>query len=92
MSADNTIVVLGTLGVNRIRQYRVAHVQAWDNFDYYKNNEPEKVHEYLGDIFGKCKVHESLREAEAEAHELLKKISYVEYGIIVEETDYEWFS
>lgn len=99
MSADNTIVILQTKRTfikegngnlnHRILHhvYRVAHVQAWDNFDYYKNNQLYNLGAYLYDIFGKSKVHLTKTDALNEAEELLKKIGYVEYGIQIIDPD-----
>jgi hypothetical protein len=70
--------------------YRVAHVLAWDNFDYYKRNSPMLVGSYLDQIFGDSEVYYTLGEALEEAHALVEKIGYVEYGVIV--VDFSEFS
>lgn len=99
MSADNTIVVLGTkrtftqegnIYYNHKPEhmvYRVGHVGAWDNFDYYQRKQPYNLGAYLLDIFGKSKVFLDKQEALAYAYELESSIGYVEYGIQVEEMD-----
>jgi hypothetical protein len=95
MSSDNTIVILATTrrwkkdgeygrtykqGTTTV--YRVAHVQAWDNFRYFRKNEPMLVGSYLDMIFGKSEVYETLEEAYAKAEEIEKEENFVEYGIV----------
>lgn len=99
MSADNTIVVLGTkrtfiqegnVYYNHGPEhmvYRVAHVQAWDNFDYYQREQHYNLGAYLIDTFGESKVFLDKQEALTYAYELESSIGYVEYGIQVEDTD-----
>ena len=99
MSADNTIVVLGTvseykqegpwrLRVPKYKVYRVAHVQAWDNFDWYKENQPYNLGHYLWSEFKGSKVYRSRDRALDAAGRLLECFGYVEYGIQAVETEY----
>lgn len=99
MSADNTIVVLGTLAANvkarepivGKRVYRVSHVQAWDSFQWYQDNAPDEIEDYLHDVFDGCKPYLS-REAAMEkalnlADDLAKQGLPLEYGIICKDVD-----
>jgi len=100
VSADNTIVILQTWSnvewldgyackcVEPYKVWRVAHVQAWDNFEWFKENQPYNVGAFLDNIFGKCKKHKTLDAALVEANNLYEEIGYVEYGIQVVNTDY----
>jgi len=95
MSADNSIIVLTTtrrwIRVDEsARQYgkstpvyRVSHVQAWDDFEYYKENAPFLVGSYLDFVFKDSPVFEDFSEAVKYAQQLEEKIGYVEYGIIL---------
>ena len=98
MSADNTIIVLGTKsswkreGLTNYRVpertvYRVGHVQAWDNYDWYCENQPYNLGAYLHSIFKDCIVHEDRQQAMNLAYKMQELIGYVEYGIQVVETD-----
>ncbi len=101
MSADNTIIILGTYSQwdkqpNGMRNnlfkarkvYRVAHVQGWDQLEYLKQHQPYNVGAYLLQCFKDSKIHEDLKEAMYAANDLLLTIGYVEYGIQVLDTDY----
>lgn len=96
MSADNCIAILKTTdkfikeneytltntfgkGVNA---YRVAHIQAVDNFQYYIENEIHNLGAYLRSEFGKAQPVYDPDEAFKIAHKLLDSVHYVEYGII----------
>lgn len=103
MSADNTIIILGTKSkwkhkgdtsyqVPERKVYRVAHVQTWDNYYWYQENEPYNVGAFLYSVFKHSVVHESLEDANNEAFELYNNVGYVEYGIQVVETDYVFYS
>ena len=54
MSADNGIYVLQTrkaVSCGYIEyEYRIAHTQAIDNFDYYEKISTKKLKEYMADI------------------------------------------
>lgn len=102
MSADNSIIVLTTTrrwfrADEYTRQYgtstpvyRVAHVLAWDNFEYYKENAPFLVGSYLDLVFKDSPVFEELSEAVKYAQRLEEEIGYVEYGTIF--VDFREFS
>ena len=99
MSADNTIVILSTLSewkkedgcskrVPKRRVYRVAEVSAWDNFEWYSDNQLYNLGFYLWVCFKHSAVYETEKEAFQRADELLKELGYVEYGVAYCETDY----
>ena len=99
MSADNTIVVLGTVSeykqegswrhrVPKYKVYRVAEVQAWDNFEWYKENQPYNLGYYLWSEFKDCIVYDSLEHAVGIAELLQEQTDFVEYGIQVVNTEY----
>lgn len=99
MSADNAIVILGYISetvkegdfyipVEPYKVYKVAHVQAWDNFEWYKKNQPYNVGWYLNEVFKESKVFTYFDVAVSEAQRLEEEIGYVEYGVVFEETDY----
>lgn len=96
MSADNCIAILKTTD-NFIKEneytlvntfgkgiiaYRVAHIQAVDNFQYYLENEIHNLGAYLQSEFGNSEVFYSKEKAYHKAGEILDSIYYVEYGII----------
>lgn len=101
MSADNTIVILAT---NRTfkeqdkytwithqplhKVYRVANVKAWDDFEWYKENQPYNAGAYLLENFRCSAVFLDYKDALKYAEDMLKAVGYVEYGIQVEDTDY----
>ena len=80
MSADNTIVILETHG-----KYRVAHIQAAENIEYYWNDDRDSLDEYLITMFGKSKVHDLIFDSWSEAQDIEEKLYldglFVEYGI-----------
>lgn len=79
MSADNTIVVLQTIGQDRRPEYRVAHVQAAENIMYHYNRTFRDW--YVKSEFGTCRVYRNLAAALRRADWLLAAQHYVEYGI-----------
>ena len=92
MSADNGIYILETyqnsekIGAFQVRckpylVYRVAATQAFDNLDWYENEETYNVGCYLASVFGKSKVYLTEASALEEAARLHSKEDYVEYGI-----------
>lgn len=103
MSADNTIVILGTVTnwkkhpsgfmekIPTKKVYRVTHVHAWDNYDYYLNNEIYNLGCYLNLVFEHSPVFDNLDEATSYAWKLHDEIGYVEYGVQLLETDYVFF-
>lgn len=63
--------------------YRVAHVQAIDNLDYYKEKQLYNLGAYMHDTWGESEVFTDEGTALVEAHRLAKEIEYVEYGVSV---------
>lgn len=104
MSQDGTVVVLGTKSTRRNDPrgfsetypertvYRVEFLQAWDNFKWYKDNQPYNVGAYLVEQFGHCKPIDNFLDAMRKANEIADDIGYVEYGICVVETDYVFYN
>jgi hypothetical protein len=96
MSADNCIAILKTtdkfkiVGPGHLKNlfgegiiaYRVAHIQAHDNYEWYKDNEIHNLGCWFADLFKKSEVFYSKDEAAKRVVELLRKVDYVEYGII----------
>ena len=96
MSADNTILVIETkrtaLEESKGRftngkpntVFRVAHVQAADNLEWYKKNQPYNLGAWLYERFKDSDVIPGTDKelAETRAQELLKEYEYVEYGIV----------
>ena len=71
------------------RVYRVAHVQAWDNFEYYKEHAIYNLGYYLLEIFPSTSPeYESKESAMIAAVKLMNEVGYVEYGIQIVDTDY----
>lgn len=102
MSADNTIIVLGTWKGREStgndyefhapkKVYRVSHVGAWDKFKWYQQNQPENIGAYLAATFSANLRYNNLQDAMYVANTYLKMIGYVEYGIQVVETNYTFF-
>ena len=101
MSADNTIVVLGTVSewvtdgamITRAPKhevYRVAHLQAWDNFEWYKEKQQYNLGHYLWCCFRESAVYTDKASALIAAERLYNEIGYVEYGIQIVDTEYEF--
>lgn len=96
MSADNCIVILKTTDKFKkenkytstntfgkgIIAYRVAHIQAMDNFDWYAENEIHNLGYWMQCEFGDSAPLYDPDEAYKIAHKLLNSIPYVEYGIV----------
>jgi hypothetical protein len=104
MSADNGIYILSTIRNRREtsqgcwgerfehRVYRVAHAQAIDNFQWYKDHEPYNIGAYMVDTWGKSVVYTSAEDALHAAEELAKTIEYLEYGIVsITNTQYVFY-
>lgn len=96
MSADNCIAILKTTD-NFIQEnentftntfgkgiiaYRVAHIQAADNFNYYVENEIHNLGYWMQSEFKNIAPLYDYDEAFKIANKLLDGISYVEYGIV----------
>lgn len=75
---------------DRIDAWRVAHTQAIDNFDWYRDNQLYMLGHYMISVWGQSPVFYNLDEARAYARELCDSIDYVEYGIVeIDATDYD---
>lgn len=92
MSADNGIYILKTKRTRRLEGnawvkapthfvYRVAHVQAFDNFDWLKENQPYNLGAYMADVWGKSEIYPEEMAAFHAADALYQSIDYVEYGV-----------
>lgn len=105
MSADNGIYILKTsdkfkkvskgllenLFYDRIIAYRVAHIQAADNFDWFVLNELHNLGAWMKDVFGDSTVIYDNKEAFQHAQSLLGTIDYTEYGICtIDATSYNF--
>lgn len=95
MSADNCVAILkttdkfkveGNIHYNTfgegITAYRVAHIQAMDNFDWYVANEIHNLGAWMQSEFGKSEIFYTKQEAYKKAGNMLDSIDYVEYGIV----------
>ena len=104
MSADNGIYILKTLRTRRNDDgrgwvksdpypvYRVAVVQAIDNFDWYEKNQFYNLGAYMKDTWGNSHPFESYDEAFAFAKRMAEGGSrYLEYGVSTIDTDYTFF-
>ena len=102
MSADNGIYILKTIRTRKLDGfawvktepypvYRVAHVGAIDNFDWYKENQSYNLGAYMKDIWGNSPVYENKAEALGYASQMEKDIRILEYGISTIETDYVFY-
>ena len=96
MSADNALVVLVTtdeimfIGDMKIPQpegrtvYRVAEVQASENFEWFHENEPERLPEYMKNIWGRSPVFYDKELAwkyvRAKETEIFENEGILEYG------------
>lgn len=95
MSADNGIYILKTVshfqkikaGVFKnlfeetIPHYRVAHLQAIDNLDYYLKNAPYNLGAFVYESWKRSPVFETEAEALEYAKNLADKQDVLEYGI-----------
>ncbi len=101
MSSDNGVYILRTLRTRKETQkgvwsksepysvWRVAHVGAIDNFDWYLNNATYNLGAYMKDIWGNSPVFESEDEAITYANILAKDIEPLEYGVSVINVPYD---
>lgn len=95
MSADNGIYVLVTkrtrtqengVIINDGKEhlvYRVAHVQAIDNFGWYEENQIYNLGTYMKETWGASEVYKTPEAAMAKAFEMSKLYPILEYGIQV---------
>ena len=82
MSADNTVIILFSKDDAGKQEYRVGHVQAAENFDWFiQEKKFAKLNDWLLHYFGNAQVHSSYEEAMREAREVHGSYDYVEYGI-----------
>lgn len=96
MSSDNCIAVLITTDKFQkidehtyknmfdkpIETYRVAHIQAVDNFEWYEKNEIHNLGNWMADNFRNCEPIYDASDAQKYARDLQRKIGYTEYGIV----------
>jgi len=94
MSADNGIYILHTKdrymktgrgmwktiegGVNA---WRIAHVQAIDNFDWYRTQEPHNLGHYMAEVWKNSPVFYKKEQAIRAAHKLAGEYNHLEYGV-----------
>lgn len=105
MSADNCIAILETTDkfkvVNKsmkknmfkkgIRAWRVAHIQAVDNYDWYVKNEIHNLGCWLNDLFGGSEVFYDRDKAVTTAYQLDADTIYTEYGVVnIDASDYNF--
>jgi len=98
MSADNGVYILITrdkmksVGRGRwknmkgtILAYRVAHCQAADNFEFYKERELHNLGHWMGYSFSHSRVYyekaQAMADAKGQAAHILKDFGILEYGI-----------
>ena len=65
----------------RIVAYRVAHAQAIDNFEFYKEQELHNLGWWMESIFGRSKIYYDRGGAFKESMRINENIVYTEYGI-----------
>lgn len=96
MSADNAIAILKTTDKFKVENpytlvntfgegitaYRVAEIQAIDNFEYFKENELHNLGAWILTCFSRENVVYSHLEARKKAEKLCNAVGYVEYGIV----------
>ena len=95
MSADNGIYVLVTKRTRTQENgvifndgkehlvFRVAHVQAIDNFDWYQKNQIYNLGAYMKDTWGASEVYKTVEAVMRKAVEMAKQYPVLEYGIRV---------
>ena len=98
MSADNGVYILRTIRTWKKENgtyihipqeyvYRVSVVNAIDNFDWYKNNEPYNIGYYMWQIWGSSEVFTDFGKAVQFAHSLERSGMPTEYGVNQIDTD-----
>lgn len=109
MSADDAIVILKTkdkfqkIGFNHYKKmfdkgiiaYRVAHIQAMDNFEFYKEKESHNLGYWMHNRFSVCEVFYNEEDAYLKAQSLydkaIKDFGYSAYGIqTINATDFNF--
>lgn len=100
MSANNAIIILGTVknfrtdsdGIDHhsdpYKVYRVAHVLDWENYNWYKENQVYNLGYFLYYNFHHSIPYENINDAVNRANNLYNLIGNVEYGVIIEDTEY----
>lgn len=106
MSADNWIYILHTkdkykqtwywiyenMFDNKINAYRVAHVQAIENYNYILENEPYNIWAYMVDVWWGSDVYYNKEDAYKKAEEIEKYHEWTEYGIsTIDATDMSFY-
>lgn len=104
MSADNGIYVIKTKRTamegpkghwtNRVENFvfRIAHVQAIDNLEHYKQKEQYNLGAYMKDVWGASDVFTNVADASVAAHKLADSIEYLEYGVnFIDMSDYIFY-
>ena len=86
---DGPKVIDGGIGA-----FRIAHVQAIENFEWYEKFEPHNLGWYMEDIWGQSTIYYDKREALDAAHEFAASIiedGILEYGVqILDATQYNF--
>lgn len=67
---------------NPVDTWRVAHTQAIENFDWYRDNQLYMLGHYMISVWGKSEIFYNLEDARAYARRLCDSIDFVEYGIV----------
>lgn len=102
MSSDNGVYILSTIRTNKqegiawvkckpYTVYRVAHVQAIDNFEWYKENDPHNLGAYIVDTWGTSKVYTDKELAFECATKIAEIVPSLEYGIVFIETTLKFY-
>lgn len=102
MGADNGVYILQTMRdtvdengwIEKCTPYpvwRVAHVQAIDNFYFYEEEELYNLGAYMKEIWGHSPVFTEKKEALSFAHKVKEAVGHVEYGVSFIETNYRFF-
>lgn len=86
MSADNGIYILESPAGDGMMEYRVAHTQAIDNLDFYREQDNQQEYEdYLKRTWGSSEVFRTedaaLVKAKSMYDELIQQGYPIEYGI-----------
>lgn len=107
MSADNGIYVIKTKRTAKEGPkghwtngkdkenfvYRVAHAQAIDNLDWYKEKQPYNLGAYMVSVWGESEVFTDESTALISAHKLAKTVHYTEYGVnLIDMSEYIFFN
>lgn len=106
MSADNCIAVLATTSSFRrpnkhsyenlfektIVHYRVAHTQAIESYEWYRENQPYNVGAYMKETWLDWPVYTSHEAAMEAAQKKLREVGFTEYGIVsIDAREYRFY-